>query len=144
MAQLLGSSDSMGSLTGRNRNTELVRNSAHVEHAHVVNSHFSDSGLFGLTVQGAGSHSKDLMGSLLEQLNSLKESISDEDLQRAKNQLKFNILNEMETPGSRLEEIARNYHAFNGELNFHRYADKIDSVTANDINTVSSLTSIGR
>ena len=134
MAQLLGSSDSGESLTGRNFNTKLVRSSAHVEQAHAINSHFSDSGLFGLNVQGAGSHSADLMGSLLEQLNTLKQSISDEDLQRAKNQLKYNIQAEMENSGSRLEEVAKNYQNFNGELNFHRYAEKIDAVTAHDIN----------
>jgi len=145
MAQLLGSSNEIGNLFGKNRNTELVRESAHAEEAHVINSHFSDSGLFGLNVRGAGSHSRELMGSLLEQLNGLKENISDEELARAKNQLKFNILNELECAGSRLEEVARNYQAFNGELNFHRYADKIDAVTAHDINTVSSsFTLLGR
>lgn len=79
------------------------------------------------------------METLLGQLNGLKDFVSDEELVRAKNQLKFSIANEMECAGSRLEEIARNFHAFGGSLTFHQYAEKIDAVTSHDINAVSPL-----
>ena len=49
----------------------------------------------------------------------------------------MNILTEMETRGNRLEEIGRNYLAFGGDLTFHQYCDRIDSVTAGDINSVA-------
>mmetsp|Transcript_106 Transcript_106/g.126 ORF Transcript_106/g.126 Transcript_106/m.126 type:complete len:109 (+) Transcript_106:1171-1497(+) len=75
---------------------------------------------------------------LLEELNELKDSISDEELVRAKNRLKMNVLSELENRGNRLEEIGRNYLAFGGELTFHQYADKIDSVTSNDINELAT------
>ena len=50
-----------------------------------LNSHFTDSGLFGISIEGAGSHSPDLMHIALEELSKLKQNISDEELNRAKN-----------------------------------------------------------
>ena len=43
-----------------------------VEHAYGINAHFSDSGIMGIGIEGAGSHSEDLMGIILEELNKLK------------------------------------------------------------------------
>lgn len=137
MAQLLGTSDTLGSLTGASRSTELVQSTPFVEESHSLNSHFSDSGIFGLTLRGPGSSSAALMDTLLGQLNGLKDFITDEELVRAKNQLKFSIANEMECAGSRLEEVARNYQAFGGNLTFHQYAEKIDAVTSHDINAAA-------
>lgn len=39
----------------------------------------------------------------------------------------------MERQEDRLEEIARNYMTF-GDLTFHKYCDKIDAVTSEQIN----------
>ena len=49
-----------------------------------------------MTIEGAGSHSSELMSVLLEELNKLKQKITDEELNRAKNILKMNILMAME------------------------------------------------
>jgi predicted Zn-dependent peptidase len=108
-----------------------------------INTHFSDSGLFGLTIEGPGSHSQDLLSVLLEELNNLKTRISDEELARAKNILKMNILISMERQEDRLEEIARNYMTF-GDLTFHQYCDKIDAVTSDQINRVASRVLSGK
>lgn len=51
-----------------------------VEKVHGINSHFSDNGLFGVSIEGAGSHSSQLLGTALENLNRLKDKITDEDL----------------------------------------------------------------
>lgn len=142
MASLLGSTDALR--RGRAGHGTLARTITHlgqqhsfVDSAHVTNAHFSDSGLFGLTVQGPGSHSNELMEVLLEELSELKDNISDEELNRAKNRLKMNILTEMEHRGNRLEEIGRNYLAFGGELTFHQYCDRINSVSSSDVNSVA-------
>lgn len=49
-----------------------------------------------MTIEGPGSHSQELMMVLLEELNRLKEPISDQELARAKNILKMNVLMSME------------------------------------------------
>ncbi len=77
-----------------------------------MSSHFTDSGIFGMNVMGPGSHSSDLMHVLVDELNKLKDRISDEELNRSKNILKMNILMAMERKEDRLEELARNYMTF--------------------------------
>ncbi len=109
--------------------TNLMQRHNFVDGASAVNHHFSDSGLFGLSIEGPGSHSQELYSVLLEELNRLKDRISDEELSRAKNILKMNILMAMERQEDRLEEIARNYQTF-GDLTFHQYCEKIDQVTS--------------
>ena len=58
------------------------------------------------------------MSVMLDELNKLKKPISEEELNRAKNILKMNIIMAMERSEDRLEEIARNYMTF-GDLTFH-------------------------
>ena len=76
--------------------TNMMQRYNFVDGVSGINTHFSDSGLFGLTIEGPGSHSQDLLSVLLEELNNLKSRISDEELARAKNILKMNILMSME------------------------------------------------
>ena len=113
--------------------TNLMQNYDFVDSASSINSHFTDSGIFGLTVEGPGSHSADLMSVALDELNRLKDPISDQELARAKNILKMNVLMAMERQDERLEEIARNFQTF-GNLTFHQYCDRIDAVTSQQIN----------
>ena len=96
-----------------------------------------------MTIEGSGSHSQDLMYVLLEELNKLKQNISDEELNRAKNILKMNILMAMERQEDRLEEIARNYMTY-GDLTFHQYCDKIDAVTSSQINRAAEKVLAGK
>lgn len=102
-----------------------------------VNCNFSDTGLFGLSVEGPGSHSQELMSVLTDELNSLRSNIDDAALNRAKNNLKMNVLQSMERSDDRLEEIARNFMTY-GDLTFHQYCDRIDAVSASDINRVAN------
>ena len=90
----------------------------YVDGASAINSHFTDSGLFGMSIEGPGSHSSELMNLLVEELNKLKDPIDEVELNRAKNILKMNVLMAMERSEDRLEEIARNYMTF-GDLTFH-------------------------
>jgi len=52
--------------------TNLMQKHNFVESVQSINSHFSDTGLFGLSVEGPGSHSQDLMSVALDELNRLK------------------------------------------------------------------------
>ena len=58
------------------------------------------------------------MSILVEELNKLRQPIPDQELARAKNILKMNVLLAMENQEERLEEIARNFQTF-GNLTFH-------------------------
>lgn len=123
--------------------TNLMQGHNFVDSASAINTHFTDSGLFGLQIEGPGSHSSELMSALLEELNSLREPIPETELNRAKNILKMNILMAMERQEERLEEIARNFMTF-GNLTFHQYCDRIDEVTSDSINRAASRALSGR
>ena len=123
--------------------TNLMQKHNFVDGASAINSHFSDSGLFGLTIEGPGSHSAELMSLLVEELNSMKGPIDETELNRAKNILKMNVLMAMERTEDRLEEIARNFMTY-GDLTFHQYCEKIDSVTASQINSVATKMLAGK
>lgn len=73
----------MNSLIGRN--SKVYKENSFVDKIEGINAQFTDNGLFGAKIQGAGSHSAQLMNVLLEQLNSLKQKINDEELATVKN-----------------------------------------------------------
>ena len=131
MNQLLGNSDASTPGQGvlSRAVTNLVKKQPYVHQASGIHSTFTDSGLFGIQVQGAGSHSQDLMQIALEELNKLKSGVSDEELQRAKNQLKMDVLSNLNSQEGRLEELAHNI-AIYGDLVFHKYTEQIDAVTS--------------
>ena len=123
--------------------TNMMQRHNFVDSASAINSHFTDSGLFGMQIEGPGSHSQELMSVLLEEFNALKNPIDEVELNRAKNILKMNILMAMERSEDRLEEIARNFMTF-GDLTFHQYCDKIDAVTSSQINSIADRLTSGK
>lgn len=98
--------------------TSMMQRNNFVDSASGINSHFSDSGLFGIQLEGPGSHSQELMGVLVEEMANLRNPIDDVELNRSKNVLKMNVLMAMERQEDRLEEIARNIMTY-GDLTFH-------------------------
>jgi predicted Zn-dependent peptidase len=81
---LIGESTSKG-VGQLNRGSALLRHYNYVDYSSSFNAHFTDSGIFGLTIEGPGSHSKDLLDLGVQELNNLKSTISEEELNRAKN-----------------------------------------------------------
>ena len=57
--------------------TNLMQQNDFVDSASAINSHFTDSGLFGMNIEGPGSHSAELMNVMVEELNKLREPIPD-------------------------------------------------------------------
>ena len=55
--------------------TNLMQQNDFVDSAAAINSHFTDSGLFGMTIEGPGSHSAELMQVLLQEMHRLSQSL---------------------------------------------------------------------
>merc|ERR1712032_944699 len=148
MNQLIGSATSFSSGgPGKGMHcraiTNLMQKHSCVDGAAVLNHHFSDSGLFGMTIEGPGAQSDELMKLLVQELNGLRENIDEVELNRAKNILKMQVLMAMERTDDRLEEIARNYMTY-GNLTFQDYCDNIDAVTSDQINAVATQLLAGK
>jgi len=109
-----------------------VRNNGFLDGLSGINSNFTDSGLFGVKVTGAGSHSQDLFQVAMETLDSMRQPIDEQELARAKNNLKMNFLLAMENSGDRLEEVARNYAV--GAPALDKQLAAIEGVSSHQIN----------
>jgi len=74
MNSLIGNTDAVGhpGLGLNSRAVNLMKKNTFINSVSGINNHFTDSGLFGLNIQGAGSHSHDLMNIGLEELSRLK------------------------------------------------------------------------
>ena len=142
MNELLGNASAFAAgNSGRAHNA--VKNNGFLDSVNGINSNFTDSGLFGVKVSGAGSHSADLLHVSLSLLDSLRQPIDDVELARAKNALKMNFLLAMENSADRLEELARNY-ATCGALTLDKHLAAIDAVTGSQINDAARRTLSGK
>jgi len=112
--------------------TNLLNKHSFIDSANAINFSFSDAGLFGLHVTGSASNANDILNAIVGELKGLTEKISPEELQRAKNIAKGNILTALERQKDRLEEAAKNVKVF-GKVVFQHYADQIDQVNADQV-----------
>lgn len=132
MDELVGSAHAF-SAGNSGRAHDAVKANGFLDGIDAINSNFTDSGLFGIKVQGAGSHSQDLFQVAMSTLDGLRQPVDEVELARAKNALKMNFLLSMEGGADRLEEVARNY-ASHGSLTIWKHLDAIESVTSAQVN----------
>lgn len=76
-----------------------------------ISSYF-DTGLWGISAGVSRKKVREILELILKEMNSLKDTIDDEELNRAKKQLKGNIILGLESTSSRMHNIARQeiYH----------------------------------
>lgn len=142
MDELVGSAHAF-SAGNSGRAHDAVKANGFLDGLDAINSSFTDSGLFGIKVQGAGSHSQDLFQVAMSTLDSLRQPIDEVELARAKNALKMNFLLSNENGADRLEEVARNY-ASHGSLTIWKHLDAIESVTSSQINDAAKRILAGK
>jgi processing peptidase subunit alpha len=99
-----------------------------VESCKAIRTVFQDAGLFGIQIEGQEENTIKMINTSKMELRELGENVTAEEVERAKNILKINVLNTLSRPESRAEEMARNMLAF-GELRLDSYIKVIDSVT---------------
>lgn len=115
--------------------TQLLNKHSFIDSANAVNFNFSDAGLFGLHVTGSASHASEIFDATTSLLKGLTDKIPQDELQRAKNVAKSNILTALERQKDRLEEASKNVKVF-GKVVFQHYADQIDQVTADQVSNL--------
>lgn len=142
MNELLGSAHAFGNLNS-GRAHQAVRSNGFLDTISCINSNFTDSGLFGINVSGAGSHSADLLKVAIEELDGLRQPINETELTRAKNNLKMNFMLAMESSADRLEEVARNYQS-HGNMTLWKHCEAVDAVTGAQINAAATLALSGK
>ena len=102
-------------------------------------SGYQDVGLLGIYAGTTVEHLAELTVALKEVLASMKEGVSDEELLRAKNQLKAGTVMTRENCGSIAEWIARHLHVYGEYRDVDVLVKEIEAVTKNDMVRMAEL-----
>ncbi|GBR00762.1 M16 family metallopeptidase [Acetobacter oeni] len=96
-------------------------------------SPFLDTGLFGIYAGTGEKEAEELLPVTLAELQKIQERVGDEELSRARAQLKSSLLMSLESTGSRCEQIARQLQIFGRLIPIEETVQKINAVTPQDI-----------
>lgn len=94
---------------------------------------FSDCGLFGIGAGTAGSDLPELVEVTLDCAKEAVRTIDAVEIARAKAQLKVALLTVLETPGGRIERIARQLLAWGRVIPSEEVAARVDAVTIEEV-----------
>jgi len=94
---------------------------------------YIDTGIWGVYAGVSKKRVKEVIELLLAELYDLKDTIQDAELQRAKNQLKGNIILGLESTGSRMNNIARQEIYHGRYLSPKEIMHEIDAITLNQV-----------
>ncbi|MGI4795086.1 MAG: M16 family metallopeptidase, partial [Janthinobacterium lividum] len=94
---------------------------------------FIDGGLFGIYAGTGEDEAKELMPVTLGELRKVQRDVSQEELNRARAQVKAGLLMSLESTGSRCEQIARQIQIFGRIIPTSETVDKLSAVTLDDI-----------
>jgi predicted Zn-dependent peptidase len=100
---------------------------------------FSDCGLFGIGAGTAGSDVKNLMEVTLACMRQATQDISEIEMIRAKAQMKVALLTALETPGGRIERIARQLLSWGRIVGSDEIVKKVDALNENDVREAGQL-----
>lgn len=100
-------------------------------------SPFADSGLFGIYAGTGPEQVSELLPVLLDELKRLSDGISQDELARARAQLKASLLMSQESTGSRCAQIARQVQVHGRVIPARETIDAIDAVGNDDILAVA-------
>ena len=101
-------------------------------------SAFSEVGLFGIYAGTGPENITELIPALCEQLKQLPTNLKDEELNRAKIQLKSNLLMALESTSSRCEQLAQHLLLFDRVISVQEMLEKTDSISLRQISELAS------
>lgn len=122
--------------------TRVLNRHHWMENCQMFNYSYADTGLFGITASvpsERGAHNR-VLGVLCEQLYSMTEKIGDDELQRAKNQLRSNLLMSLESKVVELEDVGRQVLAHGRRVGAYEMCELIGRITEEDVRRVARRT----
>ena len=94
---------------------------------------YEDGGLFGIYAGTGESEAAELMPVTLEELRKVQTQTTEEELRRAKAQVKASLLMSLESTGSRIEQLARQIQVFGRVVPVAETVERIAAVGVDDI-----------
>jgi predicted Zn-dependent peptidase len=111
---------------------------------HTYCAHYSDCGVFGLYAGTGEAETAELMPVLCEEIRRLPGSLDDEEVRRARNQLKAATLMSMESTGARAEQIGEQTLIYGRPIPVDEIARRIDAVDTAAVADVARRIFMGR
>lgn len=140
MQQILGSWDRASSV-GRNSSSKLAQIVAEEDLAHsfmTFNTCYKDTGLFGIYLVAPDNKLDDAMFHTLDHFVRLCHNVSDEEVVRAKTQLKANMLMQLDSFSSIAEDIGRQMLTYGRRMTSAELFARIDAITPADIKATAN------
>lgn len=99
----------------------------------------ADTGLFGVYAATGPEQVEQLADVIIEEMKKIAQSgPNEQDIKRAKAQLKAGLVMSLESSGSRAEQLARQVHVFGAPLEIDMLLERIEAITAQDIGQFAS------
>jgi predicted Zn-dependent peptidase len=99
---------------------------------------YSDSGLFGFYAGAAAKDAGDLVAASLDCLAEAAGRLDEDEIRRAKAQLKVSTLTALESPSARAQQLARQTLVYGGPLSLEDMLARIDSIGVADVRRVGA------
>ncbi|KAJ3078877.1 Mitochondrial-processing peptidase subunit alpha, partial [Quaeritorhiza haematococci] len=119
--------------------TQVLNRYHWVESCNMLNYSYLDSGLFGISASvppSPDSH-RSILPILCDQLLTMTAHITEEELSRAKNQLKSNLLMSLESRIVELEDVGRQIMVHGKRLGIQEMCKRIETLTPDDLKRVA-------
>ena len=100
-------------------------------------SAFADTGLFGVYAGTGTEQIGELIPALCDQITGLADSLHDEEVNRARTQLKSSLLMALESTGARCEQVAQHLLIFGRVMPVEEMVARIDAIDAKQIGVLA-------
>lgn len=115
-------------------------------------SNYKDTGTFGIYAACEDDKAKEVIEITTKELEKIRKDITDEELQKAKVQLKASLMMGLESSSTRMERLANQYLHLGRSISPSEVISQIDSITKDDLrrtadkvlNTRQTLALIGK
>lgn len=100
-------------------------------------SSYADGGLFGIYAGTGGDQIKELLPLISDEMLKLADGIDEDEISRARAQLKASILMSLESTSSRCEQMARQISIYGRPMTVEETVEHIDAVNAEGLQKVA-------
>ncbi|HEM47348.1 MAG TPA: insulinase family protein [Alphaproteobacteria bacterium] len=104
---------------------------------HSYAAHYSDGGLFGIYAGTGEAEAAELVPVLCEEIVRLADSLEEEEIRRARNQLKASVLMSLESTGARAEQIGEQVLVYGAPLPVDEIVRRIEAVDSAAVERVA-------